>query len=187
MSVIKVDKLDAAIRQLRTAITLWFNDGDPVAIHALAFAAYEVIHAVSKRRNPGRRDLIFDSRLIPEESRSAFNIALKKSAWFFKHADRDPDAEIEFDAELAESFILYAICGREQCGAPSSEEESTFLYFLEVHHPELAAKGREPLTDRMPIEHLERIRRLSKRQFFEGMAKTRRVTGRKMTAVLNLV
>jgi hypothetical protein len=39
---IVVTKLDAARRQLRTAIHLWFNDGDPVSIHALAFAAYEL-------------------------------------------------------------------------------------------------------------------------------------------------
>src|SRR5712692_10574841 len=114
-SEIKVNKLDAAIRQLRTAIVLWFNEGDPVAVHALAFAAYEVIHAVSKKRNPTRRDLLFDSVLIRDEYRSRFNIGLKKHAYFLKHADRDPDAEIEFNPELSETFILYAICGRELC------------------------------------------------------------------------
>ena len=32
---IRIGKLDAARRQLQAAITLWFNDGDPVAIHYL--------------------------------------------------------------------------------------------------------------------------------------------------------
>ncbi len=124
-TAIKVDKLDAATRQLRTAITLWFNEGDPVSIHALAFAAYEVIHAVSKKRNPYRRDLLFNSLVIKDEYRSQVNIYLKKYAYFFKHADRNPDAEIEFNPELSETFILYAICGRELCGEPSSEENQT--------------------------------------------------------------
>src|SRR5207245_10811773 len=33
---ITVTKLDAARRQLRTAIRLWFEEGDPVSIHTLA-------------------------------------------------------------------------------------------------------------------------------------------------------
>jgi hypothetical protein len=41
---ITISKFDAARRQLNTAITLWFADGDPVAIHTLAYAAYEIIH-----------------------------------------------------------------------------------------------------------------------------------------------
>jgi len=49
---IMISKLDAARRQLATAITLWFEDRDPVSIHTLVFAAYEIIHAVSKQRNP---------------------------------------------------------------------------------------------------------------------------------------
>jgi|SRR5271166_6982401 len=87
--VIKVGKLDAAQRQLQTAISLWFTGGDPVSIHSLAFAAYEVIHTISKRLNPYRRDLLFDSLLIKDEYRSEFNITLKKHASFFKHANRD--------------------------------------------------------------------------------------------------
>jgi hypothetical protein len=64
-----VSKLDAARRQLQTAIQLWFEERDPVAIHALAYAAYEIIHAISKRRNPNRRDLLFDSDLVKDEYR----------------------------------------------------------------------------------------------------------------------
>jgi hypothetical protein len=179
-SVLRVDKLDAAIRQLRTAIWLWFNDGDPVAIHALSFAAYEVIHVVSKKRNPKRRDLLFDSLLIKEEHRSRINMKLKEAAYFFKHADRNPDAELEFDPELSEGFIIYAICGREQCGAPQSDEESTFLWYWEIQHPELAEKRRKPLTDVLPIEGVEMIRGLSKREFFEAMTDARRLSGRKL-------
>jgi hypothetical protein len=186
-SIIRVDKLDAAVRQLRTAITLWFCDGDPVAVHALAYASYEVIHTVSKKRNPGRRDLLFDSLMIKEEQRSEFNISLKKAAYFFKHADRNPDAELEFDPGLSDSFILYSICGREQCGAPQSDEESTFLWYLEIHHPEFVAKGRKPFTDVLPVEGVELIRGLSRRKFFETMAEVRRLSGRKLAPTLVIV
>jgi hypothetical protein len=64
---LRIGKLDAARRQLETAIILWFTDGDPVAIHTLAFAAYEIIHVVSKKRDPNRRDLLFDPLVIKDE------------------------------------------------------------------------------------------------------------------------
>jgi hypothetical protein len=103
---IKVSKIDAARRQLQTAIKLWFSAGDPVATHTLAFASYEILHAVSKKRDATRPPLIFDSPLIPEKYRSEVNIAFKKHAYFFKHGDRDPEAVIEFHPRMSEGFIL---------------------------------------------------------------------------------
>ncbi len=79
-SVITISKLDAASRQLQTAISLWFTSDDPVSVHALAFAAYEVLHTISKKRNSYRRDLLFDSDLIKDEYRADFNKAVKKHA-----------------------------------------------------------------------------------------------------------
>ncbi|MGI8569030.1 MAG: hypothetical protein ACR2KT_08130 [Methylocella sp.] len=76
---VRIGKLDAARRQLRTAITLWFNDGDPVSVHTLAYAAYEVIHAISEKRDPTRRDLLFDSRLIKDEFRGEWNATVENT------------------------------------------------------------------------------------------------------------
>ena len=88
---ITISKLDAARRQLRTAMTLWFGEGDPVSIHTLANAAYEVIHVISKKRNKYRHDLLFDSDLIKDEYRGEFNKLIKKPGNFFKHAKDDFD------------------------------------------------------------------------------------------------
>jgi hypothetical protein len=53
---LRIGKLDAARRQLQTAIALWFDERDPVAIHTLSVAAYEIVHTISKQRDPHRRD-----------------------------------------------------------------------------------------------------------------------------------
>jgi hypothetical protein len=66
-TTIIITKLDAARRHLATAIRLWFQNEDVVSIHTLAFAAYEVIHVISKKRNQYRRDLLFDSDWIKDE------------------------------------------------------------------------------------------------------------------------
>jgi hypothetical protein len=79
--------VEAAQRQLRTAITLWFDDGDAVSVHTLAFAAYEIFHAVSEHRDPYRRDLLFDTFLIKDEFRRDWNKLVRREANFFKHTE----------------------------------------------------------------------------------------------------
>lgn len=107
-STIKIAKFDAARRQLRTAIALWFHDGDPVSVRTLAYAAYQIIHTISKKRDPSRRDLLFDSTLIKDEYRREWNDGLRAHANFFKHADRDGDAVIDFDPAFSEMFFFWA-------------------------------------------------------------------------------
>ncbi len=65
---ITITKLDDARRQIKTAIRLFFADGDPVSIHTLATASHEIMHTLYRRK--GLRGLIFDSDAIKEERRS---------------------------------------------------------------------------------------------------------------------
>jgi hypothetical protein len=68
--MIRLGKVDVARRQPQTAITLWFTEGDPVSVHTLVFAAYEVFHFVSKSRNPNRRDLLFHTGSMTNTERN---------------------------------------------------------------------------------------------------------------------
>jgi hypothetical protein len=52
----KVSKLDAAKRQLETVIRLYFSNGDPVSIHTLTAAAYNVL----RRRHETKRRRAYD-------------------------------------------------------------------------------------------------------------------------------
>jgi hypothetical protein len=168
-SVVTVSKLDAAHAQLRTAITLWFTDGDPISIHALAFAAYEVVHVISKKRNPHRRDLLFDTDLIKDEYRSDFNKRIKRHAYFFKHADRDPDGVVEFNPEINQWLMLFAVLGRELCGLPVSQEESAFLWWSQIHDPKLLTEaGQKMIVNLLDVETISSIRSLPKVDFFHS-------------------
>ena len=97
---IRVPKLDAAKRQLHTAIQLWFEDGDPVSIHTLVSAAHEIIHTLFKRK--GLKGLLFDNPDIPAQVRSEFAQAIKSAANAFKHARDDPTGTTEFAPVLNE-------------------------------------------------------------------------------------
>jgi hypothetical protein len=171
----RIGKFDAARRQLRTAITLWFNDGDPVSTHTLAFAAYEVIHAISEKRDPNRRDLLFDAALVKDEYRREFNVAIRKHANFFKHADRNGDSVIDFDPRTTEIYLMFAIVGVALCGESHTEEESIFLWWLQINRPDLLTdQGHKMVADHIPVHALEDFRALSKREFLRAFQEGRR-------------
>ena len=94
----RIGKLEAAHRQLSTAIELWFNNGDIVSIHTLACAAHQIIHDLNSKQ--GGRDLIYDSIIIKDEYRNEACRLLREHMNFFKHADDDPDSEIDCPLEM---------------------------------------------------------------------------------------
>jgi hypothetical protein len=105
MESINIRKLEAARRQLETAIALFFESGDPVSIHTLASAAYDVIDNVNQSR--GGKGMFVKRRytqLPGRPSRSLLNSAQN----FFKHADEDPEEEMEFFPALTEAMMADA-------------------------------------------------------------------------------
>jgi hypothetical protein len=167
-STITLSKLEAASRQLRTAITLWFDEGDPVSVHTLAFAAYEIFHMVSAHRDPYRRDLLFDSDWIKDEYRRDWNKHIRREANFFKHGDRDPEGSIDFNPDLSDWFILFATYARRLCCEPQSEEETLFTWWIQINRPHLLTEdGRKFVADRIPDHELNNFRTFNKREFRE--------------------
>mgnify|MGYP001581773305 CR=1 FL=1 len=105
MESVRIPKLEAARRQLESAITLFFENGDPVAIHTLACAAYDVIDNVNHSR--GGKDMFVKRRYtqMPERPNKA---TLNSVQNFFKHADKDPEGELEFFPEMTEPIMADA-------------------------------------------------------------------------------
>jgi len=66
-----LSKLDAALRQLETAVTLYFHSSDPISIHTLTAAAYNVLQGIKKHRGAGFQmfkdaDMVYPGRLTGE-------------------------------------------------------------------------------------------------------------------------
>jgi hypothetical protein len=84
---------------------LFFENGDPVAIHTLACAAYDVIDNVNQSR--GGKEMFVKrryTRLPGRPNRAALNSVQN----FFKHADNDPDGELDFFPEMTEPIMADA-------------------------------------------------------------------------------
>lgn len=136
-----ISKIDAAERQLNTAIRLLFSDSDPVAIHTLVGAASIVFGDLVESGDIGgswEQFFADDNDLtLPKFLRIA-----RKAQNFFKHAATDPAAELEFDLRDTEVLLFIASLNwgtliRGESGI--SEEMSVFqLWFIATWHPEWA-------------------------------------------------
>jgi hypothetical protein len=164
LDIVTVRKLEAAKRQLQTAITLWFGDADPVSVHTLACAAHQIIHDINADRKGN--ELLLDSVVIRDEFRSEYLNEMRKAMNFFKHANRDPDpnGSIEFSQAISELFILFSIIGIERFGEQLSKTSVAFLLFYAIKNPHLVAKE---FSDRFKVEYLANVPAVSKREFFE--------------------
>jgi hypothetical protein len=169
-----IGKLDAARRQLHVAIREWFCGGDPIVIHTLACAAYEIIHAISLQRLPERRNLLLDTNVFRPEIRKQ----LRKPANFFKHADRDGDSVIEFSPVLTEAFILYSIIGVMACGEGNNDNEAAWLLWFWLQNPKhCPERWRKALFADIGIETMNLLRAMSRKEFFPlAVARFRAVT-----------
>ena len=108
--IIKVTKVEIAKRQLKESIRMFFYQHDPISAYTLSACANQILTDLCKLRgictigklNPVIRD---DKR---EEVCKIFN----KTINFFKHAYKDSDATLDFNAgllvfNLLDNIIMY--------------------------------------------------------------------------------
>lgn len=110
-ALLQVSKLDAARRQLETAITLYFQFGDPVSIYALAAAACELLGTLAKHYGIEYQltlETLLKAHVKPEYHQRIKNMRQEPKN-FFKHADRDPDAVLNFKTSITELVLLEAV------------------------------------------------------------------------------
>ncbi|MGH8129312.1 MAG: hypothetical protein ACRES3_00470, partial [Steroidobacteraceae bacterium] len=148
-----VTKLEAARRQLNTAIQLSFAERDPVSIHALAYASYDIIHRLFRCQGH-KDDLVFDTKELPEKQREAWNKSIKDAPNFFKHANRGKDDEsIRFLPGLSDVFMLHSLYALRKMHVKLTPTEVAYSIWGALHFPSeffakfLADKGLD--TDRV--------------------------------------
>src|SRR5262249_54865742 len=130
---------------------------------------YEILHSISKRRDPNRPTLLFDNDRIKPERRREFVDLMKREYNFFKHADRDGDTVIDFKPELSEWFIHFACAARELCGEPASDEEFAFIWRMLLQYPNILTEaGKENIADTISQRDADLLRTLPKNEFFQA-------------------
>jgi len=106
MHKMTLTKLEVARKQLIVAIRLFFCESDPISIETLAGAANGVLRGLAAAK--GIQSPIHDTDLIKPEYKKEWISKLHESQNFFKHADRDSDASLDFNPEWIKFVILEA-------------------------------------------------------------------------------
>ena len=121
----KVRKIDAAARELDTAVMLWFKGEDAVSIHLLACSAYQIVNDLCPSD-----ELLYNSLVFKDEYRREVNTSLKSAYNFFKHADNDADGVIDFRPSMNFLFIMFCCKGLQLLGVkPTIRRDAFMLYF----------------------------------------------------------
>jgi hypothetical protein len=103
-----ISPIEAAERQLKTAIVLFFKDGDAVSIHTLAMAACELVAKACKRRGIESLHSMFFERVKPEFRKEAAN-RMNEARNFFKHGSQD-GKPLEGFADDRNDFVIFEAC-----------------------------------------------------------------------------
>lgn len=110
MSAIKVNKFDAIQAQLDAAVELFFLSDNLIATHTLAAAAYNALRDIAKKQkeeHPFLKRGFLET--FSDSERSRVISFLNGPENFFKHAEKDYDNTIDFDAELTEILLMDAM------------------------------------------------------------------------------
>lgn len=103
-----ISKIEAAGRQLRQAVLLFFQHGDDVSIHTISAAAYEVLIDLCKIKGIPRE--LEDSWILEETGvKSKVIKAMREPQNFFKHANKDPGGVVQFHPLLSACLIMMGI------------------------------------------------------------------------------
>jgi hypothetical protein len=124
-------KKSVAESQLEMAISLWFQNADPVPILVLAFNAHEILHALGKRiGKPSKLKTWLGTMPKPFQRQWEY-------VWnFCKHGLKDVDDHVPHDPRHADFLINFAVqCYRDVCGKRTALLFAFDLRFL-IEHPE---------------------------------------------------
>jgi hypothetical protein len=153
-----LDKLTCARTQLDTAISLYFTDGDPVSIHTLASAAYELLRGINAARGGEPLPLEFAFLNLPDQKplRKRMLQQFHRFQNFFKHADQDPEGTIEFWPRFTEQFLQHSEEAFKRFSTPTPQ-----MSIFEFWHSALYFHHLPSYTQaQFPIEAVGIIRRI---------------------------
>jgi hypothetical protein len=139
----KISKIEAAERQLKTAIRLFFKKEDSVSIHTLATAVSEVLHDIGKKR--GIRGMRNDSDIKKEYKKLYFDI-LKGPENFFKHGEKDPKVSIDFNPETTQPHMFDAVVMYIKLTGGIFSEGWCFLLWFLLKNPNISPEVSKTLS-----------------------------------------
>lgn len=143
----KLSKLDAARRQLHTAIRLFLSNEDVVSAHTLACASHAILRTLL--RPTGGGSILKDNPYVPAEYNAQVAQALNRPANFLKHADRDPDDVLTFYPFLCAMWVFDCCIMYRALTGKLSRSCVAFCMWFSLERPDLLNQESEALITTM--------------------------------------
>lgn len=141
MNEFPLTKVEAAERQLRQGIRLFFGCGDEVSIHTLTCAARDVLRTLATPRGiDGPVGAAITARVRPDKV-SEVSRLLREAQNFVKHADQDPDKSMTFYPEATLHFLLDACILHSLLRGYHLPETRGFIFWFNIRNPDLLLEG----------------------------------------------
>lgn len=160
-------KIDAARRQIESAIWLWFVDADIVSVHTLTAATHRILRELSELW--GVTPLPLTAQYLLKRRDQETKQTFHEVEAFFKQAKNDESYELNetftelylFDAVMAYINLLD--------NDSASALMSTFVVRFGVQRPDLFAPNAFPLLEKKISQsfNIERLGKLSKIEFLK--------------------
>lgn len=154
--------MEAAKRQLETAIELWFRDADAVSIHTLTGAGRQIL--VDLNKHHGGDPMGGDCMEATVEGRKLARKAVARAENFLKHAEKDPATLLEFNTEETVFMLWEAVDKFEELFGPLPPTMMAFMLHRALTRADLSnIHYLQGVINSPPIEALAK---LNKHQFF---------------------
>jgi hypothetical protein len=163
--LVRLTKLEAARRQVESAIWLWFVGDDHVSVHALSVAAHRLLVELAALRQTAAWP--YSTAYLPRVKRRRARTA--DAVTFFKYAKKDDTYEIS--EQWTESYLFDAVMAYSSLAEDraASVLMSTFVLRFAVQRQDLFVPDAFSLLERRVSTtfNLERLQRLSKIDFLK--------------------
>ncbi len=119
-----------------------FEQRDAIAVHTVTAAAHGLLRDLMKAR--GKGSFIKDNPILRPERRKEFIDRVNGAQNFFKHADQDPVAEIEFRLALTRFLLLDAVLMCQELTGHVLREGAVFTVWFWIEYPDLLELEDQP-------------------------------------------
>jgi len=156
MASIRIDKPEAARRQLDAAIRMLFSGEDFLAVHTVANAAYRIIRDLAEiSGNAQFHEKL--KRMIRPGREKHFWASVNKFSNFLKHADNDSTEILDIEEESNDVIICIACLTYESLGYQATPIMVCFQLWHSYLHPDLLSED-NPLKDVLSVQEPHGIR-----------------------------
>jgi len=164
---VRLTKLEAARRQIESAIWLWFVGDDLVSVHALTAAAHRLLLELAALRETAAWP--YTAAYLPKGTYKDRRAKSQNPVTFFKHAKKKETYEVS--EQWTELYLFDAVMAYTSLADDRSASAlmSTFVLRLGVQRQDLFVPDAFSLLERRVSKtfNLERLERLSKIEFLK--------------------